>query len=512
MDEAISSPADMRIILERISTVPIYRQIEGQIRALILAGRLPPGFHLPSERRLSQELGVNRTTVVNAYRELAADGLVEGHVGQGTRVLGPAPLRGDESRLSLPLAWAGLVRSRPQESVLARRVAALAAQPGVISLAAGAPDTVSSPHLHLAEAAQHLLARAGQDMFQDSPSEGLLPLRQELARRLTAKGFGRASARQVFILSGSQQGLYLVAQLLLQPGDAVLVESPTYLGALEVFRAVGARLVGVPMDGEGMQVEAAERVLAHAGIRLIYTIPNFQNPTGDTMSGERRASLLTLAQRYQVPILEDDLYGELAYGASPPASIRSLDEHGDVLYLGSLSPVLGSGLRLGWLLVPTAIAGPLLALRQTMDLHPNNLVQAVVQELLGDGSLDAHLEWARQTYARRRDAMLAALQHYALGAMQWSKPAGGFYIWCVLPESVSARELLEEAAAEKVVFVPGELFHPSGNGDGFLRLSFAHLGEEEINEGVRRLGRALRRLRAQLRQTPEIQEATRPVV
>ncbi|MHB0877486.1 MAG: MocR-like pyridoxine biosynthesis transcription factor PdxR [Anaerolineae bacterium] len=502
----------MQVALDRASHTPIFRQIEGQFRALILAGRLPPGFRLPSERVLSQQLRVNRTTVVNAYRELAADGLVEGHVGRGTQVLGPASVAEEEGSICLPLTWGGLVRSRQQESPLAQRVASIAAQSGVVSLASGVADTVHSPHLRLAEAVQAVLTGGGQDLLSDSPTEGLVSLRQELALRLTMKGCSKASAKQVFILSGSQQGLYLVAQLLLQPGDAVLVESPTYLGALEVFRAVGARLVGVPMDEQGMQVRAAERVMAHAGIRLIYTIPNFQNPTGVTMSGERRVQLLALAQRYQVPILEDDLYGELSYGTSPPAPIRALDTNGYVLYLGSLSPVLGSGLRLGWLLAPPGIAQPLLALRQTMDLHPNNFVQAVVEQLFSDGSLDAHLQWVRQTYGRRRDAMLAALERHVGTAMQWTSPEGGFYVWCTIPEAVSGREILEAAAAEGVALVPGELFYPSGSGDASFRLSFAHPLETEIEEGVRRLARALRSLRTGSRQRARPHRAGGPVV
>ncbi|MGQ9553780.1 MAG: MocR-like pyridoxine biosynthesis transcription factor PdxR [Anaerolineae bacterium] len=512
MDDANIGAGEMQLALQPKSNTPIYRQIESQIRALILSGRLPQGCRLPSERALAQRLGVNRTTVVNAYRELAADGLIAGHVGQGTLVLGIAPRQEEESSFSVPLAWTGLIRSRPRESSLARRVATLSVQEGIISLAAGTSDPLPSPYLHLERAIKRVLAVGSQELLEDSPAEGLPSLRVELARRLALNGCGKVSPRQVFVLSGSQQGLYLVAQLLLQPGDAVLVESPTYLGALEVFHAVGARLVGVPLDEWGMQVEAAERLLAHAGVRLIYTIPNFQNPTGSTLSGERRKRLLSLAQRYQVPILEDDLYGDFSYGASPPAPIRALDANGYVLYLGSLSPLLGSGLRLGWLLVPPAVTEPLLALRQAMDLHPNNFVQAVVRELIADGSLEAHLEWVRRVYARRRDAIVSALQQHMPAEVRWHNPEGGFFIWCSLPEPLTGRQLLEEAAATGVVFVPGELFFPNGNGERFLRLNFAHLPEEDVEEGVRRLASALRRLQATTQQRPEVSQATRPVV
>ena len=230
------------------------------------------------------------------------------------------------------------------------------------------------------------------------------------------------------------------------------------------------------------------------------------------MSAQRRASLLALAQRFQVPILEDDLYGELFYDESPPAPIRALDENGCVLYCGSLSSVLGPGLRLGWLVAPSAIIQPLMSLRQAIDLHPNSFIQEVVHELLVDGSFDAHLEWVRRAYARRRDATLTALDRYMPEGVQWHPPKGGFYVWCSLPGFVSGRELLEEAAEQGVVFVPGEAFFPTGGGEHFMRLSFVHSSEEETVEGVRRLARAVKNLARRARQQPRVSRGDRPIV
>ncbi len=513
MDDSILGPK-MQIAIERDSRVPVYRQIEAQIRTLILEGRLPKGARLPSERILARHLGVNRTTVVNAYRELSADGLVKGRVGHGTIVLGPVPRQEEaEPPAGMPLVWTGLIRSRVRglQSLVVRRVADLASRPGIISLATGVPEVTSSPYLHLEQTVQKVITSGQRALLQDSPIAGLMPLRAELARRLAMKGCSKPSASQVLILSGSQQGLYLVAQLLLEPGDAVLVESPTYLGALEVFRAIGARLIGVPVDSQGMHVKAAEQIMSRVNIRLIYTIPNFQNPTGSTMSAERRTALLALAQRFQVPILEDDLYGELFYDVSLPAPIRAADEGGYVLYLGSLSPVLGPGFRLGWLVAPLAVIEPLTALRQAMDLHPGNFVQEVVYELLVSGSFDIHLEWVRRAYAARRDTMLAALEQYMPGTIRWQPPQGGFYVWCSLERPLSSRDLLEEAAEEGVVFVPGEAFFPDGRGEQFLRLSFAHASLEEITEGIRRLAKVARRLEKRERQDTSV-ETDRPIV
>ena len=500
MEQSISEPLAMQLAIRRDSDTPTYRQIESQIRSLILEGRLPAGARLPAERVLARHLGVNRTTVVNAYRELAADGLIAGRAGRGTVVLGVAE-RAEASAepAPVPLAWSGLIRPRLRsiQSPLVRRVADLAARPGTISLAAGIPEILTSPHIALDKTVGRLLDSCRESLLQDSPVLGLMHLREELARRLALKGCSRPAANQILILSGSQQGLYLVAQLLLEPGQAVLVESPTYVGALEVFRALGARLIEVPVDEQGMRVSAAEQIMAHVDVRLIYTIPNFQNPTGSVMSAERRAALLALAQRHRVPILEDDLYGELFYEANPPAPMRALDRGGFVLYLGSLSSVLGPGLRLGWLVAPPALIEPLAALRRTVDLHPSNLTQQAVCELLGDGSLDAHLAWVRRAWASRRDALLDALESHMPPSVRWGRPQGGLYVWCSLAAPLNSRELLEEAANEEVVFVPGNVFFADGQGEAYMRLSFAHLSALDIAEGVRRLARAVKRLEKQ---------------
>jgi len=231
-----------------------------------------------------------------------------------------------------------------------------------------------------------------------------------------------------------------------------------------------------------------------------------------TMSGERRRRLLALAQRYQIPILEDDLYGELYYGASPPAPLRAVDRAGCVLYLGGISSVLGPGLRLGWLVAPSAVIGPLTALRQTMDLHPNNLMQKIVLELLLDGSYDAHLRWVRAEYARRRDIMVAALSEYMPPDVRWSTPQGGFYVWCSLPPTIDTGELLVTAASEGVVFVPGEPFYANRHGEPYMRLSFVHAPVDTIPEGVRRLARAIGQLRGHGPSRSSTQGSDRPVV
>jgi DNA-binding transcriptional MocR family regulator len=484
----LEAPVQLRI--DRESRTPLYRQIEQQIREMILEGVLPSGYRLPSERELAQRLGVNRTTVVNAYGSLAADGLVEGRVGAGTVVLAATETA---ERPGLPLAWSGLMRFRPRwpETGIGERVAHLSARPGVISLATGVADISGSPYLALDEALERRVRAGMAALLEDSPVAGLTALREELAGDLRFKGCRDASAGQVIITSGTQQGLYLVARLLLDPGDVVLVESPAYLGALSVFRSLGARMVTVPVDEDGMQVEAVEGYLSRADVRLIYTNPNFQNPTGTLMSPGRRAALLALAQRHQIPILEDDLHGDLHFDGPLPPPIRSLDEGGYVVYLGGLSSLLGPGLRLGWVLAPPPIVEPLLRLRQDMDLHPNNLIQLVVYDLMRGEFFRAHVDWLREAFRSRRDAMLAALEQYMPAGVRWNRPAGGLYLWCTLPDGVRASDLLERAGELGVCFAPGPMFFAQGAGESFMRLGFAFRSEVEITEGVRRLATAI---------------------
>lgn len=481
----------VQLHIDREARVPLYRQVADQIRGQIIEGVLPGGHRLPSERELARELGVNRTTVVNAYGALAADGLVEGRVGVGTVVLGRAET--DAGPGGSPMPWSGAVRyrSRGPEAALAERVAYWSARPGVISLAAGGVDIGGSPHLHLPETVRRVVEEQGADLLEDSPIAGLTALREELARRLRLKGCQDAGPGQILITSGSQQGLYLVARLLLDPGDAVLVESPTYLGTLSVLRSIGVRTVGVPVDEQGMVVEAAEHYLAHSAVRLICTNPNFQNPTGSTMSAERRRALLRLAQRYQTPILEDDLHGDLAFDGAAPPPIRTMDAGGHVVYLGGLSASLGSGLRLGWVLAPPAVVNPLLRLRQDMDLHPNSLVQMVAADLLRGDSYPAHLAWLRGELAARRDALVAALGRHLPDAVHWARPEGGLYAWCTVPEDLDAGEVLERAGELGVTFAPGAMFYAQGGGENALRLAIGLRNAEEITEGVRRLGLAV---------------------
>ncbi|MDY7041545.1 MAG: PLP-dependent aminotransferase family protein, partial [Chloroflexota bacterium] len=471
----------------------------------------PEGSRLPPQRELASALGVNRTTVISAYQELAADGLVDATIGRGTVVRATA--RPAPPAQTSPLPWAEVfsLRTRATCDPLIRDMMALCARQDVISFAAGVPAPDLYPLHDFRAVVDEVLSKDGRTLLQHCPTEGHFPLREWLAERMAERG-ARVSARNVLVLSGSQQGLDLVTRLLLDPGDVVVTESPSYLGVLQVFRAAGVRLLTVPLDEQGMQVDQLEQILARSRPKLIYTLPTLQNPTGVTLSLERRSQLLALAQRYQVPILEDDPYGELRYEGRPIPTLKAMDHHGHILYLSTFSKTLFPGLRLGWLAAPEQVIERLALIKQLTDLHTNTLGQWALVEFCRRGSLDEHLARLRSAYPRRRDAMCAALERHCPQGMTWNRPEGGFYLWCRLPENLPARELLTEAARRQVAFTVGDAFHVDGSGQNWIRLNFTYHTEEVITEGVKRLGQAMKAVLQRQRERPVEAFSLKPIV
>jgi DNA-binding transcriptional MocR family regulator len=300
----------------------------------------------------------------------------------------------------------------------------------------------------------------------------------------------------VLILSGSTQGVGLVGRLILNPGDEVVVEVPTYLGAIQAFRALQARVIGVPTDKDGMRVDLLESILARHRPRLIYTQPTFQNPSGVVLSPERRKRLMLLSQRYQTPVLEDDPYGSIYFEGKAYQPLKALDTHGQVIYLSTFSKILAPGLRVAWLVAPAPMIERLSLHKQIFDLNTNALGQWAVAEILRRHLLDDHLEILRLEYQRKRDLMLQAIRRYWPEEVRVSHPAGGFHLWCRLPGDLRTRSLLREAASERVAFVIGEPFHVDGGGQQQFRLSFAYPDAAQIEEAVKRIGDAMKRLLA----------------
>ena len=495
-----TAPISTLISLDRTSGIPLYRQICQNLREAILSGELAEGARLPTERALASELGVNRTTVMNAYNELASEGLIEGHVGRGTLVRRshyPYDVDAFEPEtaswlLGLP---AGEREALGPDAHLLSELAAMSDRKEIISLAPGTPATDLLPAEMLRSVFADELLDARQTALGYCPVEGLQSLRRSIAGRMRARGVV-VDTPHILILSGSTQGIGLVGRFLLNPGDEVVVEVPTYLGAIQTFRALNARVIGVPTDNEGMRVDLLESILARHRPRLIYTQPTFQNPTGAILSQERRRRLLLLARRYQTPILEDDPYGEIYFEGKQPQPLKALDSGGQVIYLSTYSKTLAPGLRVAWLAAPEPMIERLTLHKQVFDLNTNALGQWAVSEVLRRDLLDDHLAMLRQVYRRKRDLMLAAIAEYWPREVRINAPVGGFHLWCRLPGDLRARALLREVAGDRVAFVIGEPFHVDGGGQQNLRLSFAFPEERHIEEGIKRIGSAIKRLQS----------------
>lgn len=483
----------LNIAIDRSSETPLYLQISRALRELILSGGLLEGLHLPPERRLAQDLGVNRSTVLAAYRELKSEGLLDARVGRGTAV---APRRGTAPRAvtatSAPqLPWHQLARptAAKAEDPLLRDLLELTERRDAISLSIGLPAPEHLPLRELHEIERELFAEVGAAVLQHSPTEGITPFRETLGQHMATRG-AACSAPEVMVTSGSQQAIDLVARAFLEPGDAVAVEAPSFFGALQVFRAAGARLLGVPADEQGMRTDLLESLLQRQRPKLIYTLPTFQNPAGHVMSLERRRHLLDLAYRFQVPVLEDDPYSDLRYDGAALPSVKALDGHGHVIYVSSFSKALFPGLRIGWIAAPRPVIRRLALAKQSVDLHSSTLGQWLIDRFVRQGGLERHLRTVRAAYAKRRDAMLEALKAQALPGVTYVRPDGGFYFWCRLPETVAPARLLSRAAEERVSFLPGTPFFCEETGQNHVRLSFSGATPRRIREGIARFARA----------------------
>lgn len=493
------------IQLERSSSTPLYQQICEKIREAILSGQLAEGTRLPTERALASGLGVNRTTVMNAYNQLASDGLVEGHVGRGTLVRRSYYSYADDTTDTDEPSWIyGLPTSeREMLGPDARILSELTSMSdSILSLAIGTPDLALLPGGMLSTIFQDGFLHSSPNALGYSPVEGMLSLRRGIAARMRQRGVP-VDTQHILVLSGSTQGIGLIGRLMLNPGDEVVVEIPTYLGAINTFRALGARVIGVPMDNDGMRVDLLESILARHRPRLIYTLPTFQNPTGVVLSPERRRRLLLLARRYQTPILEDDPYSDVYFDGKQPQPLKALDTHSQVIYLSTFSKILAPGLRVAWLAAPEPIIERLALHKQIFDLNTNAIGQWAVSEILSRNLLDDHLANLRHVYQHKRDLMLQAIQRYWPESVRVNTPNGGFHLWCRLTGDLRTRTLLREATREHVAFVTGEPFYIDGGGQQQFRLSFASPNEAQIDEGIRRIGNAMRHLLARRHQREE---------
>ncbi len=487
----------MRIPLERKSADPLYRQIGSYLRRGIVSGSLAPETRLPATRRLAQTLGVNRITVETAYAELEAEGLICTRVGSGTYVLAPGvppPIPRLTCETEWPL-WQQDLQNRQRPSGLRpEEILQAAGNPHPISFAGGIGDCHLYPARDFRKVMQAVLRRDGIEALQYGELGGYAPLRRTIAHVLASQGI-QVFAENVLITAGSQQALALISQVLLKAGDVVLVESPTYSTALELFRALQLKIVGIPMDENGMQVEKLEDLLRLHHPKLIYTIPNFHNPTGTCLSGQRRRSLITLVDRYNVPVLEDDFVGDLRYEGRAQPALKALDPGGRVIYTSTFSKMLMPGLRVGFVVAEGPFSEALVNFKRVNDLATSNLIQHALEAYVTVGRYQAHLRHSCRLYHKRRDAMLQAIKLHLPAGFQVIPPQGGLFLWLRMPPGFSLERLLPLACREGVNFMPGSCFFADGRGgEDCLRLNFVVHPPEEIEEGMKRLGKAMRLL------------------
>jgi len=502
----------MRIPLDPHSRTPLHHQVEEYLRQAINSGSLTAGTRLPATRQLAADLGVSRATIEAAYADLRADGLIASRMGSGNYVLAPAKLKlgrrvPNADGPTDTLEWSAWQRSLREAAAESQPMASgpPAGSPAAdfIDLAAGTGDPALFPVDDFRRVLHNVMRRDGGRAVDYGDYRGYAPLRRTIAGLLSASSGMVADPDEILITAGSQQAIALATGTLTVPGDTVITESPTYARALELFRALGLRIVGVPVDGQGMDVDALERLLADlaaAGVqpKLVYTMPNFHNPTGACLSPERRGRLLALAIEHNLAVLEDDYAGDLRYDGRSQPALAAIDPGGMVLHTSTFAKMLMPGLRVGFLHAAGPVYDLLLRRKAATDLATSNLMQRAVEAYVSVGRYGEHLQRSRRLYRRRRDAMLTAIRTHLPSEALVSPPLGGLFLWVRLPGGLTAGGLLPVAAAHGVGFAAGDGFCPDPrDGEGYVRLNFAAHPPERVTEGVRRLGLAIEDLRCQ---------------
>ena len=381
-----------------------------------------------------------------------------------------------------------------------RELLKLTALPDVISFAGGLPAPDVFPIDKFKEAAEVVLTETGPSALQYGTTEGYQPLREMLARNATKYGL-QISPDNVLITTGSQQALDLLGRIFINRGDRVLVESPTYLGAIQAWNAYGVKYVTIPFDDDGMQTDLLESRL-RTGIKFIYVLPNFQNPTGVTLSRERRKVLVEMADAYGVPIVEDDPYGQLRYEGEhlPPVVVMDNEMRakevpiysGNVIYTSTFSKILAPGLRLAWVVAPTEVVKKLVQAKQGADLNTSTLTQFLAYQVANTPWMKTHIRNIRTVYSERRNVMIEALRKYMPEGVKWTEPKGGLFLWVTMPEGMDSGAIFKTAVEAKVAFVPGGSFHPLGGGENTMRLNFSYSKPEIIVEGIKRLAKVIK--------------------
>lgn len=463
---------------------PVYKQIAEWMEQRIASGEFPPGSRLPSERLLAKELQVNRSTVVTAYEELRAAGLVERRHGSGTIVSrdiwGLARNRTPDWKR---MAEAGLFRPNLP---LIRQIRRDTQDSDMLDLASGelSPELVPHEQFRRLLAAGDFPCHFGYEHPQGNPQ-----LRDTLVAHMkTWKGIDAAPS-SILVTAGAQQALHLVVQCLLQPGDAVAIEDPSYCYSLPLFRSAGVRLFPLPVDSEGIDPDELLALHGKHRIKMVFLNPNFQNPTGTFLSLPRRKRLLEISAEHGIPIVEDDPYSLTAFSGEHVPTLKSLDRHGTVLYISSLTKIVASGLRIGWVVGPRTVIERLADAKQQIDFGHSIFPQWLANRFLSSEWFPAHLDMLRRELAGRSERLVCSLRESFGGSAEFVPPAGGIHLWCRLTGEWSENRMLAESVKRGVIFVPGMVF---GSKKGFVRFTFGRPPKERIQDAISRLAEAYR--------------------
>jgi GntR family transcriptional regulator, regulator for abcA and norABC len=472
---------------DRQSKKPLYEQIADHLEQRISYGEFPPGSLLPSERKLAEQLGVNRSTVILAFAELRSMGIIESRTGSGTRV---STTKWGATPKHTP-NWSRYAEGGnflPNLPFMRRIRESLTQHPSLIDFASGelSADLAPIDEIRTLMSEHQYASYLGYDHPQ-----GYIPLRQALVSYLGQHRDIQTTESSILITSGSQQSLYLITQCLLSPGDAVAIEDPSYCYSLPMFQSAGLRLFRLPVDRLGVRPEDIRSLYKKHHIKMVFLNPNFQNPTGTVLGAERREQLLDVASELGLPIVEDDPFSLTAYDGTSPSPLKSMDSIGSILYIGSFSKIAASGLRIGWMVAPHSIVERLADARQQMDFGLSVIPQQVAAQFLKSSHFEPHLNRLRMQLQFKRDLLIESLQKELTDLVKFTLPQGGLHLWCKLIPEVHDGKLLEEAIRRGVVFVPGSVY---GSDSGFVRFTFARPKEDEIGPGISKFSEALRAL------------------
>lgn len=487
--------------LQPESHIPLYVQLRDQLRALVATGELRSGDRIPASRELASHLGVHRTTVANAYAELESEGLIQGHVGRGTFICAPAvkqftPPPRSNGNGNGALRWEALFADERGDEGLSRLMPVVPA--GTINFTKASPTGETFPVEEFRRCCNAVLRSEGRRILQLGSTDGYEPLKRGLMEMLRDEGLN-VRDEQLLITDGCQQAIDLLCKAFLRPGDAVALENPAYPGAIAIFAGARVRTLAVGVEADsarsgyaGLDIGALETVLLQNRVKFIFVTPDFHNPTGTSLPVAQRRRLLEIAAHYQVPVIEDGIYGRLRLRGNAVPSLKSLDRSGNVIQMASFSKIAFPGLRVGWCIGAESAIERLRLLKQSTDLHTDQLAQAAMAEFMRRGYLARYTAKMKKVYRGRLETMEEALEKHMPEGTAWTHPEGGVSVWVTLPTGVDAAELLIHLRERGVIFVPGRYFyfqHPQPN---TLRLSFAALDEKQIARGVQTLAELLK--------------------